>query len=188
MHKLAFKFLILLGCVFFASCLDDNVTSPETKKNDKFQNGTLTSLEGTVWIHHPDTDPESYNWVHLVFSPIKGYETIGGVYPAEITFTKDRILDGTVVLETQRQYYTYEYPKVLLTPDYHCVCPNPMSYNKNTECMCYEITGYWGGLRFGFLGYVNETCDTMKLRRYDHYNDSNKTEYLYKDVVLIRIK
>ena len=55
--KNTLSFLILLGCVFFASCLDDNITSPETKKNDKFQNGTLTSLEGTVCIHHPDIDP-----------------------------------------------------------------------------------------------------------------------------------
>jgi len=181
--KITNLFLILLGCVFLASCLDDNVTSPETKKNDKFQNGTQTSLEGTVWVHHPDTDPESTNWFNFYQNPsLPGFSTYYDDAPAKLSFTSDRILDGGDILENlQRYYYTYDYPKVLVSmrlvqPDY-CICPNPMSFTKTTECKCHNL---W------FIGNVNETGDTMNLRH--HRWDTNGVEVLYRDVVLIRVK
>jgi len=59
--------LILVGTLLVA-CNDesDNVIT-SSKFGDDFQ--SLTSLEGTVWVHHPDTDPQGQNWFNLGHSP-----------------------------------------------------------------------------------------------------------------------
>ena len=191
--KYTLSFLILVGLIFFTSCNDADVTnSAASKKNDKFLNGPLTSLEGTVWIHHPDTDIESANWFNIQQSPINfSYEeeyNIDRSVPVKLSFTKDRIFDGGKCLFTTQVYsYLYEYPKVLVSQRYQkpgfCECPNPMLFNYTSDCQC--MVGI--GLRDGFVGYVNETGDTMNLRRH-HYNSSYDTLVLHRDVVLIRIK
>jgi len=187
--KYTISFLILCGLIIFASCNDADVSTPDaSKKNDKFLNGPLTSLEGTVWIHHPDTDPESNNWLNVMQrSGTSYFEEYYGNNPAEISFTKDRIFDGTDEFAVRQQhFYLYDYPKVVISrsPDPeklgNCECPGVMSFNKNLECQCGRL--YY----FGFIGYINETGDTMNLRRYIH--NQNSPERLERDVVLIRIK
>ena len=179
--------LILLGLIIFTACNDENATShKESKKNDSFQNGTLTSLEGTVWMHHPHTDIESYNWLNLIHRPMYPYYIeLGGSYPAKLSFTKDRIFDGSKYLEEGGNCYSYlyDYPKVaIIRQPIPCGCPDPLSLNKNTDCPC---PTYYGSLRdWGFIGYVNETVDTMFIKQY-MYNDP---DYLLRDVVLIRVK
>jgi len=53
-------FFLFIGC-------EDNTMQPTKKSTDQLQ--APTSLEGTVWEHHPDTDPESYNWLNLGLKP-----------------------------------------------------------------------------------------------------------------------
>jgi len=63
------KFLpcIIVFAFFFLSACEDNTMQPPKKQADQLQ--SPASLEGTVWVHHPDTDPESLNWVSTTMRP-----------------------------------------------------------------------------------------------------------------------
>jgi len=184
--KYTLSFLILCGLIIFASCNDADVSTPDaSKKNDKFLNGPLTSLEGTVWIHHPDTDPESQNWFNLFHSP-KFFEPPDSIltkfpdyYPwkqgdtAKLLFTVDRIFDGTKRFDlTEPYYYIYSYPKIVVSKYCHCKCSSPLSFSENYDCECGATM---------YVGHINE--NTMILHEY-----SPDAEILYREVVLIRIK
>ena len=51
---------LLIGC-------QDDPAPPKQKPTDQPQ--TPTSLEGTVWVHHPDTDTNGFNWFNLGQNP-----------------------------------------------------------------------------------------------------------------------
>ena len=94
--------LVLIGTIFFIACNnnDDAVKSP---KNPVFQSDN--PLAGTVWVHHPDTDPESANWFNLEHSPIHQKFTTDA--PAEICFLDDGRIDANVAEKSQFYHYSY---------------------------------------------------------------------------------
>ena len=57
----------IVFCLFFMLACEDNTTQPIKKTSDQPQ--SPTSLDGTVWVHHPDTDPLSENWVSIGMRP-----------------------------------------------------------------------------------------------------------------------
>ena len=93
----------LISILLLACENSDNAT----KVNENLQG--LTSLEGTEWVYHPDTDPESVNWFNITHNP-KNQENSGLVMPdtVVIKFLEDGRIDETS-FPYSAQYYDYSY-------------------------------------------------------------------------------
>ena len=104
--------IILIGFIFFA-CKDNWDTDTISS------NPAPNSLDGSVWVHHPDTEnlsgqlpPDNfYNWFNLGHSLNNG-----SLFPylqdgIKIHFTADRVLDNTnyCLLEPNHPEYSYYY-------------------------------------------------------------------------------
>ena len=189
----------LLSCIivfafFFLSACEDNTMQPPKKQADQLQ--SPTSLEGTVWVHHPDTDPESLNWFLTDFMPACRTDQFlwpNGFNP-EIYLTADRmhyhsIRDQYIEGITVKKGNGWNYWQ-------------PMMYNYNgtqirvaifDQCTCTAIT------------FQDCTCPTLPLpilRFVRNLSDDGNTMYLYlretsdgiylygrdRDVVLIRVR
>ena len=132
--KNIFLCIILTGFVFFGCKDDGDVVTTTQKKTDSFQ--APETLEGSVWVHHPDTDPESSNWFNLRHSPNYPNDELGDVCsfptnPVEITFTKDGITDGSDALCPMFQSYFYSYTEPYVNIILHY--PTNSSFNSMAE-------------------------------------------------------
>ena len=118
----AFIFSFLFG--FIACNNDDDVTKSPQKPTEELQ--APSSLEGTVWVHHPDTDSDinaPIKWFHLMHDSqrceMDGYEMLKKFHAdsiVKISFLKERIvdnIDSVIVMNGWGfcQFYYYSYTK-----------------------------------------------------------------------------
>ena len=80
---------LLIGC-------QDDPAPQKQKPTDQPQ--TPTSLEGSVWVHHPDTDTNSNNWFNVGhnFGNFKynPHPLINSIDDLKITFNRHNITDN----------------------------------------------------------------------------------------------
>ena len=132
---------------------------------------TITdSLNGTKWIHHPNT-PSIVPSGSLTGIPVPGYLMLGQDSNTVLSFTNDRIFDGTVLMEGQTFYYKYNNPDIRISIYGHCQCPDFWNITPG-QCRC-------GGGSLRYTGSIEK--DTMKL--YMVYEQG-----LEREVWLVRIK
>ena len=198
-----------LIAILLVGCLDnDNATKVKEKENLQ----GLSSLEGTVWVHHPDTDPEAYNWFNLYHSPSLYTEKKLGhdvSYPVEISFLENgKIYEPTDSFHFQYYYYSYTEPYVTIgmftfNSEPHSVAELQKSYNlchltiDDYRCDCSKcqfkdtsistsIDQYRHRCKctsfYWFLGKVYG--DTMHLHK--AFIGDDDEHVIYRDVYLIR--
>jgi hypothetical protein len=197
------NFFLIVIVLFTASCKDDGVAvNNHPKKPDAVLGGAETpiSLEGTVWIHHPDTDPENYdNWFSRCHIP--DFRADWGFTPEEtieISFSKDRTYDGSEQMAVnQPTYYKYTAPYITFALDisvdeiqskfnvlpltidnYMDVPAGPDVWSSGIGAK--SINHYW------YLGKVNG--DTMHLQRICCSDIGSNNFSILRDIRLVRIK
>ena len=196
------KFLpcIIVCAFFFMSACEDNTMQPPKKQADQLQ--SPASLEGTVWVHHPDhnLEPNIFNWFNFSFRLENRSNT--DIWPdgfnPEITFNKITVTGH----DTWTPLESYDY---VFTPPYVRIASNgpPESYMTQLN-LCAGLTfdnpkcgpnckATTNGNRkcaitspYRFLGKVNESRDTMFLHQ-DAANNSGGMD-IVRDVILIRVE
>ena len=208
MKKLvSFLLIVLIGTTFVACDNNDNVT--QAVKNDNLQQSN--PLAGTVWVHHPDTDPDSWDWLNLIYSPnFSQHSNVPNpwippslVYPLEVTFHEDGTIrhpfdyldNYSYLCEGSDIWIIYNFAlggESVLERRKHNLCPvtfdNPYC---STNCQQnYHTPSDRGndcatGI-YRFLGKLNGTQDTMYLRKY--WCDEDGELIIERDVCLIKIR
>jgi hypothetical protein len=209
-HLKIFLIPILIGTLLIA-CNESDVVTKTNKPNDHFQN--LTSLEGTVWVHHPDTDPESENWFNIWHNPKIGADTVDDFsYPAEISFLANGVVNEPTSDEKLKTphppyYYSYDEPYITVCMGVTDDCKSVEEWQKKYN-LCHLTIDNWkcdslkckssapnSDIRYGcisryrFLGKVEG--DTMHLQmitiisEHPRYGD---TIFVNRNVHLVRKK
>ena len=154
--------------LFFTACADNDDVTTTKKSKDNPQGAS--SLEGTVWVHHPDTDPDSQNWFNLHHSPnTKGYDIS---YPVEIYFLANGIISeptaDVLPMGKQHYYYSYAEPYVTIT-----MCLGGPCENNCSEFSVAELQKKWDLCPLKIDDYK---CDPLKCKNNSAGNDLNLTK------------
>jgi len=202
-----------LIAILLVGCLDnDNATKVKEKENLQ----GLSSLEGTVWVHHPDTDTslQSNGWFHLGHNPSRqwdGKDDNNSSYPIEISFLADGKIFEPQSIWLQPigvQYYIYDYTEPYITivldigindcksvaewqKKYNMrLCPLTIDDYKCDPLKCNPINNPSAYCEcasyYWFLGKVYG--DTMHLQKILISQIPGQDDWIYRDIYLIRTK
>ena len=101
------------------ACVDNEVPPPSAKPKDALQGAN--PLEGTVWVHHPDTDPEGWKspvtaWFNIWHSPAHVMNaTFNLPNPVEISFLENgKIYEPAGDHGDQPYFYSYNEPYITI--------------------------------------------------------------------------
>jgi hypothetical protein len=144
--------IVLLGTILLGCKDTENVTQPIIKSPPVSE---WSSLDGTVWIHHPETDIYGQNWIHLPWAPINldSYPRHADVCtctwdnesPIELTFKAEGNLFSIVpniCKKDQKYFYHYEAPYISIITDFETPSNGPFTYPEywTKEKLCPSLT------------------------------------------------
>ncbi|MCL2039126.1 MAG: hypothetical protein FWG85_01705 [Bacteroidetes bacterium] len=156
---------VALMSILLLACEDsDNAT--KVKEKETLQ--TLSSLEGTEWVHHPDTDPESINWFNNSHNPKNG-----AVMPdtVVIKFLENGRIDEPS-FPYSAQYYDYSYtdPYVSIVLSFNADRPDPSDFNDSNRN---SVAGLQNKYNLCSLTIDEPICDPLKCKYNDGYSYSD---------------
>ena len=197
-----------LIAILLVGCLDnDNATKVKEKENLQ----GLSSLEGTVWVHHPDTDTsvQSVNWFNLGHNPARTWhrkDDDTSSFPIEISFLADgKIYEPsplwTYGIPLQYYYYSYTAPYVAIImhdgsgetsvtewQKKYNICPVTIDEFRCDKSKCKNPRKDYQDCAssYWFLGKVYG--DTMHLQKILISQIPGQDDWIYRDIYLIRTK